>query len=68
MSKFTLTFETDSAAFEQNGTSAEVEYVLKRLASFRAPTADYPIEEGVSEKGRVIDSNGATIGTWEYEA
>lgn len=63
---FTLTFETESAAFEQNGTAAEVEYILQRVAKFRAPTADYPIEEGVAEKGRILDSNGGTVGEWEY--
>lgn len=66
MAQFTLTFKTDTAAADENGLAAEVEYVLKRVAQYRGPDAAYPLEVGVSEKGRVLGSNGTTIGEWEY--
>lgn len=68
MATFTVTFKTDNAAFNEGSIGEEVAYVLRRVAEHRSLKGQYPLERGVSETGRVLDSNGTTVGNWEYIA
>lgn len=60
MARFTVTFETDGAAFEDGFEGrAEIEAVLRKLAT--------RVWESDDEEGLIRDSNGNTIGSWTYE-
>lgn len=60
MARFTVTFETDGAAFEDGFEGrAEVQTVLRKLAD-RVWGSD-------DEQGLIRDSNGNTVGSWTYE-
>ena len=60
MARFTVMFETDSAAFKDGYAGrAEIEAVLRKLAT--------RVWESYDEEGLIRDSNGNTIGSWTYE-
>jgi len=66
MARFTVTFEVDNGAFKGERLADEVAATLRRVARYRQSSAEYPLEVGVGETGRVLDSNGTTVGNWEY--
>ena len=56
--KFKLTIDCDNAAFEDNGTGAELHNILVRLANRLANTDD--IDNTWNHA--LLDSNGNTVG------
>lgn len=59
---FTLTIETDNAAFEEAGTTSEVARILRRLAE----ELESPYLHGAASAGDPVrDINGNTVGRWE---
>jgi len=57
MSKFSIQFNTDNAAFDNGTDRAEIQYIL------------YKIKTELTEfkfNGIIRDSNGNTIGNWSY--
>ena len=56
MGKFTLTIDTDNAAFAEGGTLSEVARILRELAD------DLGEDECVG--GNLFDINGNTVGRW----
>lgn len=59
MSKLTITIDMGNAAFADNG-GAEVAEILERLA-YGLP---FKVADGETG-GKLLDSNGNTVGTWE---
>jgi len=55
---FTLKIETDNAAFS-DGRGAELARILRKLAD-KIEDAD-----ARGDKGKVMDYNGNSVGTWE---
>jgi hypothetical protein len=53
---FSLQFDTDNAAFEDDNVGLECARILQDIAK--------QVGRGYQE-GRVIDSNGNKVGTWE---
>lgn len=59
MGKFTLTFDTDNADFQESGLEKISMHILKLVSD--------KIDDGFTE-GIIRDSNGNTIGRWAFEA
>ena len=55
MSKFTLTFRTDNAAFDDDEAPAEIARILRAAAD---------LAEFGANRGVIRDSNGNTVGEW----
>lgn len=61
---FRLTIETDNAAFEDENLLPEVGSILKQTAKRLERIHEAGMRSG---SGKVLDSNGNTVGTWELE-
>ena len=56
---FRLTFETDNAAFEADLKSEEIARILRAIAD--------KVEDN-RDGGKVMDSNGNAVGSWEIQS
>ena len=57
MSKFSIQFSTDNAAFDNGTDRAEIQYILYKI---KAELTEF------KSNGIIRDSNGNTIGNWTW--